>query len=50
VHDEIIVEAPADEHDQVERIVLDTMRGATELRVPLEVNLAWGSSWAAAKN
>jgi len=25
------------------------MRGAAELDVPLEVNVAWGDTWAAAK-
>jgi DNA polymerase-1 len=50
VHDEIIVEAPDVEHDVVEKIVLETMMGAADLRVPLEVNMAWGSSWAAAKH
>ena len=49
VHDEVIVEAPDSEREAVERIVLDTMRGAAELRVPLEVNSAWGSTWASAK-
>jgi DNA polymerase-1 len=49
VHDEIIVEAPFGEHAAVEAIVVDTMKGAAQLKVPLEVNLAWGSSWAAAK-
>ena len=29
--------------------VIDLMRGAAELNVPLEVNVAWGSTWAAAK-
>jgi DNA polymerase-1 len=49
VHDEIIVEAPLGEHAVAETIVVDTMKGAAQLKVPLEVNLAWGSSWAAAK-
>jgi DNA polymerase-1 len=50
VHDEIIVESPLDEHEQAESIVVETMKGAADLRVPLEVNFAWGSSWAAAKS
>jgi DNA polymerase I len=49
VHDEIIVEASPDEEAEVERLTLAAMSGATELRVPLEVNLAWGTTWAAAK-
>jgi len=50
VHDEIILEVPAREHDHVEHLLVETMRGAAELRVPLEVNLAWGATWAAAKS
>lgn len=49
VHDEVLVEAPMNEHDDVEKIVLDIMRSAAELRVPLEVNAAWGTTWAEAK-
>lgn len=50
VHDEIIVESPSNEREQAESIVVETMMGAADLRVPLEVNRAWGSSWAAAKS
>jgi DNA polymerase-1 len=50
VHDEVIVEAPESESDAVEEIVLRTMRTAAELRVPLEVNSAWGRTWADAKS
>lgn len=49
VHDEVIVEAPASEKAAVEPLVLDIMRGAAELNVPLEVNAAWGITWADAK-
>ena len=49
VHDEVIVEVPADEHDVVGKLVIDLMKGAAELDVPLEVNVAWGETWAAAK-
>jgi DNA polymerase-1 len=49
VHDEVIVEAPIAEKSDVERIVLDVMRGAAQLAVPLEVNAAWGRTWAEAK-
>ena len=49
VHDEVIVEAVSAEHDKVEALVRDSMRDAAELAVPLEVNLAWGDSWASAK-
>ena len=49
VHDEVIVEVPDDEHDVVEELVLSTMKSAASLRVPLEVNAAWGRSWAEGK-
>jgi DNA polymerase-1 len=49
VHDEVILEVPPDEEQEAARLTLDAMRGAGELSVPLEVNLAWGDSWADAK-
>ena len=49
VHDEIICEVPEDEVDVAGPLVESTMCDACELRVPLEVNLAFGDSWAAAK-
>ena len=50
VHDEVIVEVPAKEKDIVNDLVLSTMRGAADLLVPLEVNSAWGATWADAKS
>ncbi|MFM8689211.1 MAG: DNA polymerase I [Acidimicrobiaceae bacterium] len=49
VHDEVIVEAVKSEHERVEALVRDSMMKAAKLAVPLEVNLAWGDSWASAK-
>jgi DNA polymerase-1 len=49
VHDEVVLEVPKEEHDKVEQLVLDVMHQAAELDVPLEVNLAWGATWADAK-
>jgi DNA polymerase-1 len=49
VHDEVIVESPLGEHDAVNALVLETMKHATDLDVPLEVNAAWGPTWAEAK-
>jgi DNA polymerase I len=49
VHDEVLVEAPDSECDVVGPIVIDIMRDAVKLDVPLEVNVAWGTNWAAAK-
>jgi DNA polymerase-1 len=49
VHDEVIVECPVAERDKVNEIVLYEMKNAASLKVPLEVNAAWGDSWASAK-
>jgi DNA polymerase-1 len=49
VHDEVVLEVPPQEHDAVESLVLDVMHHAASLDVPLEVNLAWGATWADAK-
>ncbi len=49
VHDEVILEVPPHEKDKMTDLVLAEMRGAFDLRVPLEVNLAFGPTWAAAK-
>jgi DNA polymerase-1 len=50
VHDEIIVEATGEEHDRVHALTLEAMHDAYPLAVPLEVNIAWGMSWAEAKS
>ncbi len=49
VHDEVLVEVPEAERDTVGPVVVELMRGAAALDVPLEVNVAWGTSWADAK-
>ncbi len=49
VHDEVLVEVPDNEVDRVGPLVVDLMRAAVELDVPLEVNVAWGRTWADAK-
>ncbi|HVB69895.1 MAG TPA: DNA polymerase I [Acidimicrobiales bacterium] len=49
VHDEVLVEAPPEERDQVEGIIVDALTHAADLSVNLEVSLAWGENWAAAK-
>ena len=49
VHDEVLVEVPPAERDVVGPLVIDIMRHAADLDVPLEVNVSWGTSWAAAK-
>ena len=49
VHDEVVLEVPPAELDDVRALVVDVMSSAFELRVPLAVNLADGPTWAAAK-
>ncbi len=49
VHDEVILEVPEGEHDGVAELTVDTMAGAYGLRVPLEVHLSSGRTWADAK-
>ena len=49
VHDEVLIEVPEAEREAVGPLVIDIMRHAAELDVPLEVNVSWGTSWASAK-
>jgi DNA polymerase I len=49
VHDEVLVEVPDGEREAVGPIVIDLMRHAAQLDVPLEVNVSWGTTWADAK-
>ncbi len=49
VHDEVILEVPEAELDEVAGLTEATMAGACTLRVPLEVHLSSGRTWADAK-
>src|SRR6056297_1305859 len=49
VHDEVIVEVPDAERETVGDLVVRLMRDATDLDVPLEVNVSWGDTCASAK-
>jgi DNA polymerase-1 len=49
VHDEVILEVRPEEQTEVTDLVVSCMSGAFDLRVPLEVHLAFGSNWADAK-
>jgi DNA polymerase-1 len=49
VHDEVLVEVPEDERAEVGPVVIEIMRDAAQLDVPLEVNVSWGTTWADAK-
>ncbi|MGD0923559.1 MAG: DNA polymerase I, partial [Streptosporangiaceae bacterium] len=48
VHDELVFEVARGELDQLRELVTRTMRSAFDLRVPLEVSLGTGCSWAEA--
>ena len=50
VHDEVVVEVAEDERVELGDAVIDIMRKAADLDVPLDVNFAWGPSWGAAKS
>lgn len=49
VHDEIIVEAPEAEVTQASELMVSVMKGAFDLRVPMEVDLQIATTWADAK-
>ena len=49
VHDELLVEALLDEADQVQRILVEEMENAADLKVKLEVEAKRGYSWYDAK-
>jgi DNA polymerase-1 len=49
VHDEVLLEVAPELVEQAGALVVEVMSGAAALRVPLEVNLSVGTSWAAAK-
>ncbi|MGB5367382.1 MAG: DNA polymerase I [Polyangiales bacterium] len=48
VHDELVFEAPADEREGLEALVVDRMQNAVPLSVPLPVEAGWGANWGAA--
>jgi DNA polymerase-1 len=48
VHDELIFEVMPGERDKLEKIVKEQMSTAFTLRVPLDVNIGFGTSWDAA--
>lgn len=50
VHDEVVVEVAETERDSMGDSVIDIMRRAADLDVPLDVNFAWGDSWGSAKS
>ena len=48
VHDELILEAPADEAERVKKTVPELMAGVASLSVPLVAEVGMGDSWGAA--
>jgi len=49
VHDELVLEAPAEQAEAVGKRLVDKMEGVAKLDVPLKVDLGIGRSWAEAK-
>jgi len=49
VHDELLIEAPADETERVAELLRREMEKAVELDVPLEVEIGIGDNWMDAK-
>ena len=45
VHDELNFSVYPDEREQVERIVIEEMQGAYQLKVPLVADCGWGDNW-----
>lgn len=45
VHDELLLEAPRDEYDELVMIVREKMETAIEFSVPLKVNVSVGNNW-----
>ena len=46
IHDELLLETPADEADALEAMIRQEMAGVMQLEVPLVVDVARGRSWA----
>ena len=49
VHDELIIEAPEDEVEQVKKLMIESMQNAAKLKVKLIVDVNVGNSWLEAK-
>ena len=48
VHDELVLEVPPDELDEVKNLVKTVMEGVWDLKVPIKANVACGKNWAEA--
>ncbi len=49
VHDELLLEVPEDEADEMRQLVVETMSNAYQLDVPLKVDASIGENWLALK-
>lgn len=49
VHDELVLEVPKSELDEVKKLVLDAMQLDEPLKVPLKVDIGVGNNWMDAK-
>jgi DNA polymerase-1 len=49
VHDELVFELPEGEKDLAAKVVEREMTGVCEMKVPLDVDLSFGATWADAK-
>jgi DNA polymerase-1 len=49
VHDELLIESPRADADEVAETVRDAMQGAVQLAVPLTVDVGIGPNWREAK-
>ncbi|SHE89721.1 DNA polymerase I [Alkalibacter saccharofermentans] len=49
VHDELVIDCPLEEVDEVKAIVKDKMEGAASLKVPMTVEISQGENWYQAK-
>jgi len=49
VHDELVFESPAEEIERLSAMAREAMSGVAQLSVPLDVSVASGPNWAAAK-
>jgi DNA polymerase-1 len=50
VHDELVLEVPEAEAEEVAALVRDEMVSVEKLKVPLVVDAGWGRSWYDAKD
>ena len=46
IHDELLLEVPAGEVETVRRLLVEEMKGAMTLAIPLEVTVHEGATWA----